>query len=296
MAGADDRSAAAEPASFSSGRKFHPNKRMGQNFLVDLNTAKKIVGRSGLLPEDIVLEIGAGLGALTLPASAAVKRLYAVEKDAKLAGLLADKLRAEAVENVILETRDIFDVDMEGIAIREGKKLIILGNLPYSISSPVVVHLISTRYCIARAVLMFQKEVAQRLAAGPGSKAYGRLSVMLQYCADVKKMMSVDARLFSPRPKVDSQVIEVAFKGELQEPAADEGLLSRVVKAAFSTRRKTLKNALAGRELGIGMDAAMDILTRAGIDPSRRAETLSVSEFVSLTNVFYQNLPGHSGG
>ncbi len=289
MARADRKGAAAQPAIFSSERKFHPKKQMGQNFLADPKTARRILGRANLLPEDVVLEIGAGLGALTLPASRAVKRLYAVEKDGQVAGLLADKLQANAVYNVVLENKDIFDVDIEGIARQEGKKLIVLGNLPYHISSSVVVHLMAMRHCISRAVLMFQKEVAQRLSAVPGSRAYGRLSVMLQYCATVKKLVSVDARFFSPKPKVDSQVIEAVFKERMEHPAADEALLSRVVQAAFSTRRKTLKNALSGSEIRTQASTAVDILNRVGIDPSRRAETLSVSEFVALTNAFFQD-------
>ncbi|MDO9265083.1 MAG: rRNA adenine dimethyltransferase family protein, partial [Desulfosalsimonadaceae bacterium] len=150
--------------------------------------------------------------------------------------------------------------------------------------------LIRARQSVDRAVLLFQKEVAQRLVVGPGSKDYGRLSVMLQYCADVKKVVTVGPHLFLPKPKVASEVIEIRFKDVIIEPAADERLLSAVVKAAFSTRRKTLKNALMNMEMNIHADTITRVLADAGIDPSRRAETLSVGEFVALSNRFYETL------
>jgi 16S rRNA (adenine1518-N6/adenine1519-N6)-dimethyltransferase len=162
-----------------------------------------------------------------------------------------------------------------------------LGNLPYNISSQVVVKLINERRFVRRAVLMFQKELAERLCAGPGSKTYGRLSVLLQYCAEVRLIRFVGADQFFPKPKVDSAVLRIDFK-ESMDPAVpladDEKILARVVQAAFGRRRKTMRNALAGTLLGMDTQKAADVLKEVNIDPRRRAETLSVEEFVALAN------------
>ncbi|MFZ2633907.1 MAG: 16S rRNA (adenine(1518)-N(6)/adenine(1519)-N(6))-dimethyltransferase RsmA [Desulfosalsimonadaceae bacterium] len=278
------------PRTLLAAHDLHPKKQYGQNFLVDPSTARMIVDRTGLSPDDIVLEIGAGLGALTIPAAAQAKKVIAVEKDPEILAVLETELAARNIANVVLVNQDILTVDIPAVSCREGRKFIVIGNLPYNISSQIVIALIRDRQSIDRAVLMFQKEVAQRLAVGPGSKDYGRLSVMLQYCADVKKVATVGPHLFLPKPKVASEVIEICFKDAIIEPATDENLLSAVVKAAFSTRRKTLKNALMNMERNINIDIITRVLADAAIDPSRRAETLSVSEFVTLSNCFYETL------
>jgi 16S rRNA (adenine1518-N6/adenine1519-N6)-dimethyltransferase len=159
-----------------------------------------------------------------------------------------------------------------------------MGNLPYNISSQILVKLINSRTVVNRAILMFQKELAQRIIAPPGGKDYGRLTVMLNYCADLNKLATIDAALFFPKPKVDSEVLEIKFNNLLQERANYEEFLFRVIKAAFGKRRKTLKNALAGSQLNVTGDTALRALDLAGIDPVRRAETLAVSEFVALSN------------
>lgn len=274
------------PRALLTARDLKPKKQLGQNFLADPSTAAMIVARSQLSADDIVLEIGAGLGALTIPASRAVKRVYAVEKDVHLAEILASEITGQGMENIRLIQSDIFDVDIAGIARDENRKLVVLGNLPYNISSPVLFYLMAARSCLIRATLMFQKEVAQRLTAVPGTKDYGRLSVMLQYAAEIRPLASVAAHLFSPRPKVDSLVVDIRFKETIADPVADENRFSAIVKAAFGKRRKTLKNTLADSELDIGPETAVRVLIRAGIDPARRAETLSVAEFVALDHAF----------
>ena len=278
------------PRTLLAAHDLHPKKQYGQNFLVDPSTARMIVDRTRLSPDDMVLEIGAGLGALTIPAAAQAKRVIAVEKDPEIAAVLEAELASRNISNVVLLNQDILTVDILAVSCQEGRKFIVLGNLPYNISSQIIIALIQARQAVDRAVLMFQKEVAQRLAVGPGGKDYGRLSVMLQYCADVKKVATIGPHLFLPRPKVASEVIEICFKDVVNEPAADERLLSAVVKAAFSTRRKTLKNALMNMEVNIDAGAVSRALADAGIDPSRRAETLSVREFVRLANGFYEAL------
>ncbi len=266
--------------------QLRPRKQLGQNFLADPSTALMLLRRSGLYSDDVVLEIGAGLGALTLPASEIVSRVYAVEKDDRMAAVLRNELENLHRENVVLINQDIFDVDISALAVGEGEKLVVLGNLPYNISSQVLIRLIHLRRLIDRAVLMFQKEVVQRLKAVPGTKEYGRLSVMLQYCADLKSIATVAPHLFYPRPKVASEVIEIRFKETIDDPVYDEAVFSQIVKAAFGKRRKTLKNALKSGELPMSEQMVEAVLLAAGIDPSRRAETLDVSEFVSLEHAY----------
>ena len=167
------------------------------------------------------------------------------------------------------------------------RKIVVLGNLPYNISSQVVIQLMKSRSVINRAILMFQKEVAQRIIAKPGCKDYGRLSVMLQYCADITKLIDLSASLFFPKPKVASEVLEIKFKNTINYQAKDETFFFRVIKAAFSKRRKTLKNALSKSGLDVDAATANNVLESSGIDPVRRAETLSVQEFVTLSNSLY---------
>ncbi len=279
--------------------KLRARKKLGQNFLNEPATAGHIVQKAGIGPQDTVLEIGPGLGALTHPLARAGGTVVAVEKDPRLAAVLQAELAAEGIENVRVETGDILDFDIPGLARRlfspvtngasepaeRGGKLVVAGNLPYNISSPVLIQLIQDRRHIGRAVLMFQKELADRLQAEPGSKAYGRITVMLRYCADVRLLATIRAGQFFPRPKVDSQVLAIRFRPPTV-PAADEALLFQTVKAAFGQRRKTLKNALAGSAFRLDPHQAEGILRGAGIAPNRRAETLSVEEFVALSHGF----------
>lgn len=263
-------------------------KRLGQRFLSDPSTAKMIVSRSQLQAEDIVLEIGAGLGALTIPLAQNVKRVHAVEIDPHLAALLKTELLSNQIDNVTIVQKNILDFDISKLAREAGHPLLVMGNLPYNISSQVIVKLIDTRASISRAVLMLQKELAQRITAQPGKKDYGRLTVMLNYCASVQSIAQVKAPLFFPLVKVDSEVIEIDFKPTPPERPDDETFFFRVVKAAFAQRRKTLRNALAGSELHLEPKIARQALERIGIDPSRRAETLMVPEFVRLSNTLGQ--------
>lgn len=258
---------------------------MGQHFLADPNVAASIVRRAQLGPDDVVLEIGAGLGALTLPLAAQVKQVLAVEPDRRIAALLGNELLAAGVSNVTIIEKDILKCDIEALAGKSGASLKVVGNLPYHISSQVLIRLIHFREVVDTAFLTFQKEVAERLMAKPGGKSYGRLSVLIQYCAKIYPVVSVAASAFFPKPKVDSQVVGIEFQHPVSFQATDERLLSQVVKAAFGKRRKTLRNALLGSDLGFGDEPISAALELAGIDPQRRAETLSVNEFVTLSNI-----------
>jgi 16S rRNA (adenine1518-N6/adenine1519-N6)-dimethyltransferase len=262
-------------------------KELGQNFLNDPSFAQMLVAQSQLSKEDVVLEIGAGLGALTIPIAKIADKVYAIEKDIDLIALLKTELLVAGLSNVTILRKDILTVDLNELIADAGRKLVVMGNLPYNISSQVLVQLIKGRRGIRRAILMFQKELAERICAPSGIKAYGRLSVMLSYCAEIKSVSSVSAQLFFPRPKVDSRLLEIRFKQKPTYPAKSEALLFEVIKTAFGKRRKTLKNALIGNELQLDAYTAHFFLEQAGIDPVRRAETLSVDEFVCLSNCLF---------
>ncbi len=259
-------------------------KQLGQNFLSDPSTAKMIVDRSGIDQNDIILEIGAGFGALTIPAAQAAKKIFTVEKDLRIIPVLENELSSHRIDNAVILSTDILKLDIAALAREEDCRFIVLGNLPYNISSQILIRLMAARDVIKRAVLMFQKEMAQRIGASPSCKDYSRISVMTQYLADVKPIAQIKAHLFSPRPKVDSEVIEIVFKNKKQVLAENEDFFFRVIKAGFGKRRKNLKNALSGSELKISAETAILALEQSGINPVRRAETLSVAEFVTLSN------------
>jgi 16S rRNA (adenine1518-N6/adenine1519-N6)-dimethyltransferase len=269
--------------------QLRAKKVYGQNFLVNPATAEAIVRQAALSPDQLVLEIGAGLGALTLPLAAKVRRVVAVEKDADLIPLLRNELLAAGRENATVVHADILRADLRSLIAPEAGPMVVMGNLPYNISSQVVLKLLAARTSVLRAVFMFQKELAERLAAAPGSKIYGRLSVMLQYCAGVRVLTEIAPTSFHPRPKVASAIVEIGFKKAPEMPARDEGLLFRIVRAAFGKRRKTLKNALVQSDLRLDAATVTEWLERCTVDPRRRAETLSVAEFVTLSNRFPGN-------
>ena len=175
-----------------------PKKQFGQNFLCDPSTPRMIVSRANVSEDHVVLEIGAGLGALTIPLAQAARKVIAVEKDQRLHALLNTELALHGIDNVHLIAGDILSVDISAVAKAENTRLHVFGNLPYNISSQILVQLIAHRRHVARCVLMFQKELAERLRAEPGNKAYGRISVMLQYCAAVSPVATLEAHLFYP--------------------------------------------------------------------------------------------------
>jgi 16S rRNA (adenine1518-N6/adenine1519-N6)-dimethyltransferase len=279
------------PRTLLGAEGLRPRKSMGQHFLADPHVAASIVSRARLKPDDVVLEIGAGLGALTLPLATQVAQVFAVESDPRIAAILRHELSTAGAGNVTIVEKDILLCDLEAVAESAHGSMTVAGNLPYHISSQVLLHLIRSRKVIRAAFLMFQKEVADRLTAGPGSKSYGRLSVRIQYCARIYPLLSVGAKAFFPPPKVDSRVVGIEFEDPVAFPAADESLFVRIVRAAFGQRRKMLRNALLAGDLGFEDQTVSAVLTAAGIDGKRRAETLSVEEFVRLSNRFHEQKP-----
>jgi len=272
---------------------LRPKKKLGQHFLVDPSAADMIVRRSKITSADTVIEIGAGLGALTIPLAKAARQIFAVETDSQLTKLLKTELIVHNLTNVEIIENNILNVDIHALAKKIDRQIIVIGNLPYNISSQILIQLIHTRKHVKRAILMFQKELARRITATPGNKDYGRLTVMLRYCAEIKSIANVTASLFYPVPKVDSEVVEVNFKISREYPPHDETMLFQVIKAAFGNRRKTLKNALSASGLHIEPLIARQALIAAKIDPTRRAETLAVSEFVTLQSCLAQILKAH---
>jgi len=257
-------------------------KRWGQHFLTDPSAAEMIVSRARITSKDIVLEIGAGLGALTIPIAGIAEKVLAVEKDPRICDLLKTELMVNHISNVKIIPKNILEIDYQPLAEEYGRPLIVIGNLPYNISSQILIQLIHSRKFAQRAILMFQQELARRIMAQPGSRDYGRLTVMVQYCAEIKEIASIDASFFFPVPKVASQILELRFATVQKYAGHNEALLFRVIKAAFGNRRKTLKNALAASELHIDPQIASNALIAAGINPGRRAETLTVPEFIRL--------------
>lgn len=272
------------PAVLMKAWKLHPKKQLGQNFLTDANMAAAIVTHGGVAANDVVLEVGAGLGSLTLPLARQALKVIAIEKDHRLVDLLRTELVTAGLDNVHLLEQDILKFDIPSLAKKEQSDLLVVGNVPYNISSQILVQILKARACIKKSILMFQKELAQRITASPGSKSYGRLSVMVQYCARVKVLTEVKAGLFYPKPNIDSLVLDIDFDPDAGKEVSDEAFLFDVIKAAFSKRRKTLRNAMTGFIPGFDGQVSAKALEGAGIDPVRRAETLTVEEFVNLSN------------
>jgi 16S rRNA (adenine1518-N6/adenine1519-N6)-dimethyltransferase len=265
-----------------------PKKDLGQNFLIDPSTPEMILDRAGIAQgcNQNLIEIGPGLGALTLPAARRAAHVHAVEADRDLIPLLEQEILSAGLSNITLHNRSILRIDLEPL-LAEGRNTLVIGNLPYNISSQILIRILAFRHRITRGIFMLQTEMAQRIVAPPGNRDYGRLSVALQYCGHIRMLASVKAHLFYPKPKVDSAIIEVVFPEKPELQAKDETLFFEVVRAAFGQRRKTLRNSLASGLADLGAQEAEALLIRAGITPSRRAETLHVPEFVQLADLLF---------
>ena len=258
-------------------------KALGQNFLTDINTVAMIAEAADIRPEDNVLEIGPGLGVLTHVLAERAGHVTAIELDERLFHKLNRELHYKNLDIIL---GDALKFPYEKLE----KKVKVVANLPYYISTPLISRLLDARENILSMVLMLQKEVAERLTAPPGGKEYGYLTVMVRLYADAKILFTVSIEAFDPVPKVDSAVIRLDVLDKPAAPCRDYDLFEKVVSAAFSQRRKTLRNTLKGSRL-FTLEGIAE-LEKSGIDPGRRAETLSVAEFAQLSDFLADFLAG----
>ena len=261
-----------------------PNKRLGQHFLVDRNIITQIIEKAGLDKSDDVLEIGPGLGAMTIPMAGVVNRIIAVEKDSRLSDYLSKRLEEMHIENVTIINNDILKTDIMDLAGGSKNKLKVVGNLPYNISSPFLEKLISNKKYFSKAFLMLQYEFARRLASDSGTKDYGALTVMTRYEANITELLRVSRDVFYPKPKVGSMVIAIDLEMPHPVRARNEKIFNLVVRGAFAQRRKTIKNSLKVISNHFEPDKISEALDICDIDPLRRAETISLDEFLCLSD------------
>jgi len=271
--------------------KLAAHKTLGQNFLVHRHTAERIVDLAGVAPTDTIIELGVGLGALTVPLAARAAKVIGLEIDAGI--IKWHQENGELPANVTLIHQDILRADFAELASQCGGTIKIVSNLPYSISNPLLFKLLENRHLMTSAVLMLQKEVAQRLNARVGTKEYGPLTVLLNGYAAVANLMQVGPGQFHPRPKVDSTVVKILFQPPttraVQLPTHDFNLLRALVNGAFGQRRKTLLNALSASALFANRKSEVrELLAKADLDPAIRAERLSVEDYVRLANLASQ--------
>jgi 16S rRNA (adenine1518-N6/adenine1519-N6)-dimethyltransferase len=250
--------------------RHQPRKRFGQNFLKNQIVIDDILRAIAPRADDRMMEIGPGLGALTRPLAKALKQLHVIELDRDIVKTLRETY---ASGNVVVHEGDALKFDFTTL----GTNLRIVGNLPYNISTPLLFHLADQIDCVRDIHAMLQKEVVERMVAVPGSAAYGRLSVALQYHFDMEKVLDVGPDAFYPQPKVDSAVVRMVPRVAHEPAATDKTLFARIITTAFSQRRKTLRNTLR-HTLEEADFAAL------GIDPGARAETLAVGDFVRIAN------------
>jgi 16S rRNA (adenine1518-N6/adenine1519-N6)-dimethyltransferase len=270
-----------------------PKKRFGQNFLVHKPTAEAIVRAGKVRSTDIILEVGVGLGALTLPLAAMAQHVFGYEIDSGIIRFHQEE--GDLPDNVTLVHQDILTADFQEIAKQCGGSLKILANLPYSISNPFIFKLIDNASLISTATIMLQKEVADRLMAAPNTKAYGVPTVLLASCASVHKLMTLKPGEFHPRPKIDSVVVTIDFSKVSKQPAEqglyDFALFRQLVRTTFNQRRKTILNTLSGACL-FGDSAKLDkvankkitllAIEQANLQPTARPETLMFTDFINL--------------
>jgi len=256
-----------------------PRKGWGQHFLVDRNILNKVIRTAQVGEEDVVLEVGPGLGEMTLALARQAKRVIAIEIDPKLVEILKQKMATTPNAEVV--KGDILKVDFNQFFDRVGQKMKVVANLPYQISTPLLFRFIESRKIFSGLTLMVQKEVAERMVASPGGKEYGPLSVFTQLVSNLTLCFFVKPSAFLPPPKVDSAVIHVAWKERPLVELEDEEWFKRVARGCLGYRRKTLINALKHSGLFLPQDLERE-MEAIGIDPRRRPGTLTIEEFVRL--------------
>ncbi|MBE5828783.1 MAG: 16S rRNA (adenine(1518)-N(6)/adenine(1519)-N(6))-dimethyltransferase RsmA [Butyrivibrio sp.] len=260
-------------------------KKFGQNFLIDSHVLEGIVEAAGVSKDDLVLEIGPGIGSLTQYLAEAAGKVIAVEIDKTLLPVLADTL--SEYDNVTVINEDILKVNLDDIVAENGGRPIkVVANLPYYITTPIIMKLFESRARIESITVMVQKEVADRMAAGPGGKDYGSLSLAVGYYAKAVTVMDVPPSSFIPQPNVGSAVVNLSRYAEPRVSVQDEKRLFEIVRTAFNQRRKTLSNSLSNNpSLGVSRQEVVDALVKMGVDEKARGEILTLEQFAELSDI-----------
>lgn len=262
-------------------------KRFGQNFLIDTHVLEKIISAAEITENDFVLEIGPGIGTMTQYLADAAREVVAVEIDKNLIPILKDTLKEW--DNVTVLNEDILKVDIRRLAMDKngGRPIKVVANLPYYITTPIVMGLFEKQVPIESITIMVQKEVAQRMQKEPGSKDYGALSLAVQYYASPQIVANVPPNCFMPRPKVGSAVIKLERYPEPPVEVKDEKLMFSIIRASFNQRRKTLVNGLKNAaEIHFTKEEIEEALTKCGIPLNVRGEALSLEQFAEISNIF----------
>ena len=266
--------------------EFTFRKKFGQNFLIDERVIRRIIEAADLTGDDCVLEIGPGIGALTQYLAGAAGRVVAVEIDQKLIPILKETL--SGFENVAVIHQDILKTDLQAIAeeYNGGRPMKVVANLPYYITTPILMELLEKKAPISSITVMVQKEVADRMQALPGSKDYGALSLAVQYYSKPQTVAIVPPNCFIPRPSVESAVVRLADVGSGKVPVRNEKLMFALIRASFNQRRKTLANGIKNAAgLGFSREQVVEALAQMGLDANTRGETLELAQFAQQANL-----------
>lgn len=266
---------------------FRFSKSLGQNFLIDESIVEQIIDGAEIGPDDVVLEVGPGIGVMTQAMARRAKKVVAIEIDDSLLPVLDETLAEE--DNVEVIHGDVLKVDLQKIIDEklDGQAPKVVANLPYYVTTPIIMRFLEEQIPVTDIVVMVQKEVADRMVADPGGKIYGALSVVVQYYAEPSKVVKVPRSVFMPQPNVESSVVRLEKRPEPPVDLKAPDLFFKTVRSAFMKRRKTLLNALSSGELAVSKEDTKTVLESCGIDPKRRGETLDMNEFAALANGFY---------
>ena len=271
--------------------KFNFQKKFGQNFLIDTHVLEKIIESAGVTKDDFVLEIGPGIGTMTQYLCESAREVVAVEIDKNLIPILEETL--SGYDNVTVVNQDILKLDINAIAQEKngGRPIKVVANLPYYITTPIIMGLFESHVPIDSITIMVQKEVADRMQVGPGTKDYGALSLAVQYYAKPEIVANVPANCFMPRPNVGSAVIRLTRHAQVPVSVEDEKLMFKIIRASFNQRRKTLANGLNNSpEIHLDKEAIQQSIEELGVPVNIRGEALSLEQFAALSNIILAHI------